>query len=125
MEAKRVDLKAKPYYLSDEDIKWVEDTIAGMSLEEKIGQLFFNMGSSREEDYLKMTVNKYHIGGIRYNPATSAEVYEQNRILQENSKIPLIIACNTEAGGNGACVDGTLIGHPVKIGSTRNPKYAF
>ena len=34
MEAKKVDLKAKPYYLSDEDIKWVEDTIAGMSLEE-------------------------------------------------------------------------------------------
>ena len=125
METKKVDLKAKPYYLSDEDIKWVEDTIAGMSLEEKIGQLFFNMGSSREEEYLKMTVNKYHIGGIRYNPATSEEVYEQNRILQENSKIPLIIACNTEAGGNGACVDGTLIGHPVKIGSTRNPKYAF
>ena len=47
METKKVDLKAKPYYLSDEDIKWVEDTIAGMSLEEKIGQLFFNMGSSR------------------------------------------------------------------------------
>lgn len=30
-----VDLKAKPYYLSDEDIKWVEDTIAGMTDEEK------------------------------------------------------------------------------------------
>ena len=82
MEAKKVDLKAKPYYLSEEDIKWVEDTIAGMSVEEKIGQLFFNMGSSREEEYLKMTVNKYHIGGIRYNPATAEEVYEQNRILQ-------------------------------------------
>ena len=64
METKKVDLKAKPYYLSDEDIKWVEDTIAGMSLEEKIGQLFFNMGSSREEEYLKMTVNKYHLSLI-------------------------------------------------------------
>ena len=31
-----VDLKAKPYYLSDEDIKWVEDTIAGMTDEEKV-----------------------------------------------------------------------------------------
>ena len=38
-----VDLKAKPYYLSDEDIKWVEDTIAGMTDEEKVGQLFVNM----------------------------------------------------------------------------------
>ena len=25
----KVDLKAKPYNLSDEDIKWVKDTIAG------------------------------------------------------------------------------------------------
>lgn len=120
-----VDMKANPFYLSDEDCKWVEDTIAGMTLDEKIGQLFFNMGSSREEEYLKMTVEKYHIGGIRYNPASAEEVYEQNRILQENSKIPLIIACNTENGGDGACVDGTTIGSQTKIGATKDPKYAY
>ena len=120
-----VNMKATPFYLSDEDCKWVEDTIAGMSLDEKIGQLFFNMGSSREEEYLKMTVEKYHIGGIRYNPATAAEVHEQNRILQESSKIPLIIACNTENGGDGACVDGTTIGSQTKIGATRNVQYAY
>ena len=119
-----VDLRANPYFLDDEGVQWVEDTIASMSIEEKIGQLFFNMGSSRDEEYLKMTVNKYHIGGIRYNPAKAAEVHEQNRILQENSRIPLIIACNTEAGGNGACVDGTYIGQQTKIGATRNVKYA-
>lgn len=120
-----VDLKAKPFFLSDEDCKWVEDTIAGMTLDEKIGQLFFNMGDSRDEEYLKMTVNKYHIGGIRYNPGKADEIYEQNRILQENSKIPLIIACNTENGGNGACVDGTPIGGQTKIGATGDAKYAY
>lgn len=120
-----VDIKAKPFYLTDEDCKWVEDTIAGMTVDEKIGQLFFNMGSSREEEYLKMTVRDYHIGGIRYNPATADEVYEQNRILQESSKIPLIIACNTESGGDGACVDGTPIGGQTKIGATRNADYAY
>lgn len=118
-------MKAKPFYLTDEDCRWVEDTIAGMTVDEKIGQLFFNMGSSREEEYLKMTVRDYHIGGIRYNPATADEVYEQNRILQENSKIPLIIACNTESGGDGACVDGTPIGGQTKIGATRNADYAY
>ena len=35
-----VDLRAKPFYLNDEQIRWVEETIAGMTLEEKIGQLF-------------------------------------------------------------------------------------
>ena len=34
-----VDLKAKPFYLTDAQIQWVEDTIAGMTLEEKLGQL--------------------------------------------------------------------------------------
>ncbi len=120
-----VDFKAKPYNLDDESIKWVQDTIAGMTTEEKIGQLFFNMGSSRDESYLKDSVQKYHIGGVRYNPASSKEVYEQNRILQENAKIPLIIACNTEGGGNGACTDGTLLGMPVKIGATNSEKYAY
>ena len=45
--------------------------------------------------------------------------------MQENAKIPLIIACNTEGGGNGACTDGTEIGMPVKIGATGDEKYAY
>ena len=120
-----VNLKAKPYNLDEQGIKWVEETIANMTIEEKIGQLFINMGASREEEYLKSVLDNYHIGGVRYNPATASEVYDQNKILQENSKIPLLIAANTEAGGNGACVDGTYIGNEVKIASTNDKKYAY
>ncbi len=36
-----------------------------------------------------------------------------------------MIAANTEAGGNGACTDGTEIGVEVKIGATKDPKYAY
>ena len=52
-----------------------------MTDEEKIGQLFINMDSSRTEEYLTGVLNDYHIGGVRYNPGKSDEVYEQNRIL--------------------------------------------
>ena len=120
-----VDLTAKPYYLNEEQIKWVKDTIAGMSLEEKIGQLFINMGSSREEGYLKGVLDNYNIGGVRYNPGTAEEVYDQNKILQENSKIPLLIAANTEAGGDGACTDGTYVGHEIKVAATRDEHLAY
>ena len=120
-----VNLKAKPYNLDDQGVKWVKDTIANMTIEEKIGQLFVNMGASRDEEYLKGMVNEYHIGAVRYNPATAEQVYDQNKILQENSKIPLLIAANTEAGGNGACVNGTYVGSQVKIGATNDPKYAY
>ncbi|MGM8277444.1 glycoside hydrolase family 3 protein, partial (plasmid) [Clostridium perfringens] len=63
-----VNLKVKPYNLDEESIKWVEDTIKNMSIEEKIGQLFVNMGASRDEEYLKSVLNNYHIGAVRYNP---------------------------------------------------------
>ncbi len=122
---KLVDLTKKPYNLGSEDIKWVETTIANMSLEEKIGQLFVNMGSSRDEEYLKECVEKYHIGGVRYNPGVSKDIHLQNVTLQKYSKIPLLIASNVEGGGNGACVDGTEVGMPVKIGATDDTKYAY
>ena len=120
-----VNLKVKPYNLDEESIRWVEDTIANMSIEEKIGQLFVNMGASRDEEYLKSILDNYHIGAVRYNPGKAEEVYEQNRILQENSKIPLLIAANTEMGGNGACTDGTYVGNEVKIAATQDPHYAY
>ena len=120
-----VNLKAKPYNLDEQGIKWVKDTIANMTIEEKIGQLFVNMGASRDEEYLKSILDNYHIGGVRYNPGKAEEVYEQNKILQENSKVPLLIAANTEAGGNGACTDGTYVGSEVKIAAANDPKYAY
>ncbi len=120
-----VDLKKRPYYLSDEDCKWVEETIAGMSDEEKVGQLFFQLTSSHEEAHLRELMEKYHLGGCRYNPAPGAAIQEQNRKLQKYAKVPVFIACNTEAGGDGACADGTLIGSGVKIGATDNDEYAF
>ncbi|MBQ7864790.1 MAG: beta-hexosaminidase, partial [Clostridia bacterium] len=100
-----VNLKAKPYYLSDEDIQWVNDTIAGMTAEEKVGQLFFQLTAGMDENYLKELMEKYHLGGCRYNNMPGAAVQKQNRILQKYAKVPVIIACNTEQGGAGACSD--------------------
>ena len=120
-----VNLKANPYFLDEEGIQWVEDTIAGMSDEEKVGQLFFQLTASQEEDYLKELMQKYHLGGCRYNGMPGVKVQEQNRKLQSYAKIPVFIACNTEQGGSGACADGTYIGSGVKIGATDRDEYAF
>ena len=68
----KVDLKAKPYNLNDEDIAWVKDTISGMSIEEKIGQLFINLFFFGNDEYSgnnltnQQLLEKYHIGGARY-----------------------------------------------------------
>ena len=120
-----VNLKAKPFYLSDEDIKWVNDTISSMTDEEKVGQLFFQLTAGVDEEYLKNLMEKYHLGGCRYNNMPAVAVQNQNTILQKYAKIPLIIACNTEAGGDGGCSDGTFIGNGIKIGATRKNEYAY
>jgi len=119
-----VDLHAKPYCLSDADIAWVESTIASMTAEEKVGQLFFQLTAGVTEDYLRELMEKYHLGGCRYNSMPSAMVQNQNRILQKYAKVPVFIACNTEAGGNGAAADGTTIGSGIKIGATGKKEYA-
>jgi len=111
----KVDLKAKPYNLSDEDIKWVKDTIAGMSDEEKIGQLFINLfffgGDQFSGNTLTNTeiLNKYHIGGARYQGGTSEQVQDLINELQANTKVPLLVAANCDSGGNGAMNDGTYV----------------
>ena len=58
-----VDLRAKPYCLADEDIAWVESTIASMTPEEKVGQLFWQLTAGNSEENLKELMEKYHLGG--------------------------------------------------------------
>ena len=120
-----VDLTKKPYNLDQEAIDWVEKTIAEMTLDEKIGQLFFNMGAERTEEYLSEVADNYHIAGVRYNKGPAADIYDQNEILQRVSKIPLLIAANTEAGGDRAVTDGTKVGDEVKVAATNDSKYAY
>ena len=119
-----VDLYAKPYNLEKKDIAWVENTIAAMSDEEKVGQLFFQLTASQDESYLKELMEKYHLGGCRYNAMPGAKVLEQNTILQKYAKIPVFIACNPEQGGNGVCPDGTFVANQIKIGATGKTEYA-
>ena len=119
-----VDLKARPYYLSDEDIGWVESTIAAMSDEEKVGQLFFQLTADVKEEYHKELMEKYHLGGCRYNNMPAVAVQMQNATLQKYAKVPLFIACNTENGGAGAASDGTYIAPGIKVGATGKTEYA-
>ncbi len=118
------DLKKRPYYLTDSDVEWVETTIKNMTDEEKVGQLFFQLTMGIDESYLRELMEKYHLGGCRYNNMPSAAVQMQNRTLQKYAKVPLFIACNTEGGGNGAASDGTYIGSGIKIGATGKREYA-
>ncbi len=120
-----VDLKAKPFYLNDAQIAWVENTIAQMTTEEKIGQLFVHLTGVSKEDEVKEEVERMHMGGIRFNPRSKEDMWEMNYNFQKCSKIPVLSAVNVESGGNGASKDGTFIGNEMKIAATGDTKYAY
>lgn len=121
----KVDLTKKPYFLTEEQIQWVKQTIASMTLEEKLQQLFFGLTSSFEENSLKEYIRTCKCGGIRYNPARPEVVAHHNLTLQKESEIPLFIAANTESGGNGAFVTGTEVGCETKVASTGDIHLAY
>jgi len=119
-----MSLKNKPFYLSDEDIAWVDSTLSSMTLEEKVGQLFCLIGWGSNEDYLKNLTQKYKVGGLMCRPMPAADTLETVRILQESSKIPLLISANLESGGNGIAAEGTKIGSLMQVAATDDDEMA-
>ena len=119
-----MNLKTKPFYLSDSDIKWVNDTKASLTLDEKIGQLFCLIAYSADEDYLKFLSQGLKIGGIMARVMPNDEINQTVSILQKTSKIPMLIAANLEAGGSGVSVSGTKLGSEMAISATNDFKYA-
>lgn len=123
-----VDLKAKPFCLSDEQIAWVEQTIEGMTLEEKLGQLFVILQAQPGfgEDQIKALLAQSHMGGLRWqNGGGKADIYKQLSTFQQYSKIPLLVAANCDDGGNGAAPEGTFVATAAECGAGEGVENAY
>ncbi|MGV2929118.1 glycoside hydrolase family 3 N-terminal domain-containing protein [Macrococcus capreoli] len=126
-----VDLKAKPYHLNDNQIQWVEQTLADLTDEEKIGQLFFNLFMLNGKDYNNTNLTnqdilkQYHIGGARYEGGTKEDVQKLLNELQQHSKVPVLVAANCDSGGNGACKDGTYIASAAQCEAAQDIRVAY
>lgn len=126
-----VDLRAVPYILDDARISWVEETLAGLTLEQKVGQLFVNLFHFGEDTFSGNVgsnaeiLEKYGIGGARYHGGNSAQVQELINSLQATSKIPLLVAANCESGANGACSDGTYIATGAQCDAARSDEVSY
>ncbi len=119
-----IDLTKKPFDLSPEDVKWVENTLESMSVDEKIAQLFCLVAYSSEDGYLDYLSRVLKIGGIMCRVMPSDEVVKTVRHLQTASRIPMLIAANLEAGGNGVSTEGTRLGCEMAVAATSDPETA-
>lgn len=120
-----IQLNEKPFYLEEKAIRWVEETKASMTLEEKVGQLFVPIGYSGDPGYLEGVMLSHHIGGIMYRNGDAGEMQDTLRYLQEHSKIPLLVGANLEDGGIGIAADGTHYGRQMQIAATGDISDAY
>ncbi len=119
-----VDLTKKPFNLNDEQIKWVTTTKNNMSIEEKIGQLFFMIGMDPRPEVLDMTL-AIKPGGVMFRPMPREVIKNAHQYLQSKSEIPLFLAANLESGADGLISEGTHVGNNMLIAATDNPRNAY
>lgn len=120
-----IDLKANPFYLNDKQIKWVEDTLASMTVEQKAGQVFCPMGFTDDPGALRHMVCDIGVGGMMYRTGPAAYIQNTHRTIQSFAKIPLLLAANTEAGGDGLALEGTSFGAPMAVAATDDPENGY
>jgi hypothetical protein len=119
-----MDLKRKPFYLDETAIEWVNNTLNGLTEDEKIGQLFFPIGFSTEKEYLNH-LRSLGIGGLFFRPGVAEEVQQTYEYMQRTSKVPLLTAANLEDGGNGSSIEGTAFGNQMAVAATNQTSDAY
>jgi beta-N-acetylhexosaminidase len=131
---------AGPIQLDRGGEKWAEKTLRKLSLEEKVGQVFmiwvraeFLNVNSPEYFQLLDSMHKYHIGSFamtvrweppflyRNQPYEAAELLNR---LQQESKLPLLVAADFERGVTMRLHGATTFPHAMSFGAAGKLDYA-
>src|SRR5260370_1653008 len=131
--ARTFEQKPKPFRRqpSPEALRWANQQLGKMSLDEKIGQLisvgvnatFLNQDSEAFKALRHQVVDN-HVGGIIL---FRGQVYESVMIvnrMQELAKYPLLISADLEAGSGMRFDDTVNFPWNMAIAATGNPDYA-
>lgn len=123
------------------DQKWVEKTLRGMSLRERLGQLlmvtYYGEFTSKESDAFKellRQVEENHVGGFMLRTEREPLGIERGQIyptavlaneLQEHAKIPLLVAADLERGTAMRIDEGTAFPFAMSVAATGNTLDAY
>ena len=123
------------------DDSWAEKTLKSLSLEEKVGQLFMirmrvEQLNERSVSYfeLRNSIRKYHIGALAMSAPAQGRARDVRRRhdvvmllnrLQDESRLPLLVAGDFERGVLPAHLFGTTVfPHAMAFGAAGNLAYA-
>ncbi|MBR4671555.1 MAG: glycoside hydrolase family 3 protein [Butyrivibrio sp.] len=119
-----IDLKGNPFFLSDEDIEWVNKTLNRLTTEEKAAQLFCVLLKRDDKETVDYIFNILKPGAFMYRVMSTEEAIHATDTVVERSEIYPLIAANLEKGGNGIVTEGTLVGSPMEIAATDDESIA-
>jgi beta-N-acetylhexosaminidase len=118
-------LSKAPFFLSDADVEWVETTLDGMSVDDKIGQVFCLVSYGADEKALRHMAETLKVGSVMCRRGPVGDVLSTAGLLQGHSEVPMLLAANLEAGGDGVTTDGTRVGSPMAIAATGDVGLAY
>ncbi|MFD1465321.1 glycoside hydrolase family 3 protein [Lapidilactobacillus mulanensis] len=120
-----LDLKKKPYELTNNQIEFIHHQVDNMSTDEKIGQIFVVIGQDEDTIDISKFIEKYQPGGMMYRPDRADKIERELATAQKASKIPLFMAANLESGGNGIITEGTWFGMPLQVAASNDIRNAY
>ncbi|WMT41320.1 glycoside hydrolase family 3 N-terminal domain-containing protein [Paenibacillus sp. D2_2] len=117
-------LMEKPFYLSEGQRKKVTNQIEQMSLQDKVGQLFFlaYYGQFMSDENVLQMVRNIQPGGMMLRPTPQAKAAEIIDLIQANSRIAPFISANLENGVNGLVEGGVSYGSLMQLSATNDPQ---
>jgi beta-N-acetylhexosaminidase len=120
-----VDYQKSPFRLDDRAIAWVEETRRGLTVDEKVGQLFCPIALSPDPRYMDEELLRWHIGGVMLKTSPAPEIRMALDYAQRRSKVPLLCAANLEYGSPGLIAEGTDFGSQLLVAATGEEVHAY
>ena len=118
-------LAGAPFHLDDDALAWVGTTLAGLSPEQKVGQLFCLIDLPATTENIDAHLAVAEPGGYMRRPAPSAEIAALNAYIQSRVRVPALIAANIESGADMIGTDLTSFGSPLQTAATGDATNAY
>ena len=91
-----------PFYMGKSQEKWVKKTLASLSLDQKIGQLFmvhaYSNGNKKQKEKVLQQIKDYHVGGLIFMKGSVKRQVQLTHQYQKASQLPLLIGLDAEWG---------------------------
>lgn len=108
--------------LTEEQFNWVNQTMAGLSMEQCVGHLLCPEDRRYSPSDWEDLFRKVPLGSIFVGNLTAGELRSRLLNIQRWSKVPVLVASDLEHGAGGCVEDGTEFPWQMAAGAANHPE---